>query len=1676
MAEYSQILNQDGITFSAAFKLLPTEGNLAWEYNPFRNYRIQSDKYEYKGQLYTLEELKSEFNIVPYSGSSDKPVEWAKGQNAVGWATIQTIEESTILTPFTEDVPILKYSSGSLIDFETDQLSFDISHPVDILPQYSYDGSVNLILNDGTNQPRLINSRFSPIGRNKYQIVDRAGDNDTNIYDEGEQFDIDTSLYKRTISIPELKFTGVTFPGILPVGNYHFYFKYQDADGNETDFIAESGLVSMFVGKEPYNIHTGFRDQNSNKGCNFILSNLDPAYQYISVYYTRVAADIRQNPVTTAYKINQKYLINNAQICGVTITGYEDTSEISLEDINLNYQIVQDAFTQATCQNMLFLGNVHKPDIPYTELQDISLRITAELETEEYNQIGINYNESCSDTYYDPNYIYSNVGYWPDEIYRFGIVYILSDNTLSPVFNIRGGVLNSSNNYWTQFEFYQKDNNKVRNYISYDEETFLISQQGSIEGQPNISLENAKGVYKFPKEDKASNDDTNLKIYSIKFSSQNLEESKEMLSKLGIKGYFFVRQKRMPLTLCQALTIGVDKQSHLPAIKSPSNLQSNGEVINNTNTRYIIEQLLDNDQILDDKFHPYLLNEGDLSAAAICPDYDINPEYYNQLFNGDNYSIAQVYSGSIEQDSVHERHFIVSNKIEPQGQIDVPIIGIEDNVKLVGIRDFMYAARAGEAEEGFRYEYIGYENKVTKATNIARGSYGPYLGLGKDKVIFSNSIVNIKIPNYNEGSMSEYFTIRYNDKSSYYAIGDRYSINNFLNDETAYYRGDCYICQFTHRINRNFSDPSAPTNDQIVDKNTWKDKYEVKDGVVLTENFDEINLGDLNAKQLGMWVTFTVRSNYNLSVRSIDESIPDEVALYGHPRTFYPFNDMSTKGVYKIPEATCYNKAFSVGLSERYNFEVPDVPYIKNEFTNRILYSDIQISDAYINGFRTFRGTHYRDYTKSYGAITKLVEFRDSLICVFEHGIALIPVNERAVAGEGQGGLAYINTSNVLPENPKIISDKFGSQWRESIIKTPFAVYGVDTVGKKIWRTDGTQLDLISDLNVQEFLNHNITLTEREIDPIIGIRNVKTHYNAFKHDVMFTFYDNLYGYEEKAWNLCYNEILNKWITFYSWMPSYSENIYNQYYSFDRNTSKWIAKLGISKKNSDFADGIVVDNNIIPISEKDAKENPKNANWETNLSLVNRNIPDQYCKYTYTIEHDNFGNYKWFTIDNIDIEDETDKITGSKNILKIGQKTIDGTETFVPIGCKEFWDQFHSEFYDRNTDGTIREDSETKRLVRLENPINPDKVVIYLNISVQITLIDDAPADLKEALETGIANQTLTDAAQYQSTIALILDWNQQFLTTDFWKHGQAGIINIADNILPTRWYDKQHPFEFEFIVNQEPDKHKIFDNLQIISNNAEPESFHYEIVGDVYDFAVDKKNMYIRQEATKELFQYNGYDVVFDHDYTDLVSVHRPLNYTINNQKFEKSTLFPLYYYKQDTVNDIEDKYSLANTDYFNWQDTGEKNIDRLAGGEIVRYKTLNEYRIVNHCKAVDIKKTNRLRGNMMYKEDRWDIVINPINYIQCNEPDWSKCETDSKEASSDKIPVELGKVNVPLDKNTLEVPSDFNRGITTWNWQPNSNKEVKIKDKWIKIRVRYTGDKLAVISALKTLYTESYS
>jgi hypothetical protein len=56
-----------------------------------------------------------------------------------------------------------------------------------------------------------------------------------------------------------------------------------------------------------------------------------------------------------------------------------------------------------------------------------------------------------------------------------------------------------------------------------------------------------------------------------------------------------------------------------------------------------------------------------------------------------------------------------------------------------------------------------------------------------------------------------------------------------------------------------------------------------------------------------------------------------------------------------------------------------------------------------------------------------LVESNGNLIVIFEHGIGIAAINERILAGEGDGGQVFINTQNVLPEELLILTDNYGT-------------------------------------------------------------------------------------------------------------------------------------------------------------------------------------------------------------------------------------------------------------------------------------------------------------------------------------------------------------------------------------------------------------------------------------------------------------------------------------------------------------------------------------------------------------------------------------------------------------------------------------------------------------------------
>ena len=240
------------------------------------------------------------------------------------------------------------------------------------------------------------------------------------------------------------------------MGNYTIYFKYCDEDGNETDFIAESGVISIFKGndKDPFSIDGGERDMDSNKSINITLKYIDQGYSFIKVYYSRTSAAADENRIASAFEIIKTYPVDNGE-CNIIINGDEEKNQIPLTDLSQQLTIVNSAETELQIANRLFLGNVESQELYYKQLSNLSLYVVPYVKRElSKNRIGhINASNYSDDSnigddsiinfkftheYYNAKKIYYNVWYWNEEYYRLGIVYIFEDGSLSPVYNILG--------------------------------------------------------------------------------------------------------------------------------------------------------------------------------------------------------------------------------------------------------------------------------------------------------------------------------------------------------------------------------------------------------------------------------------------------------------------------------------------------------------------------------------------------------------------------------------------------------------------------------------------------------------------------------------------------------------------------------------------------------------------------------------------------------------------------------------------------------------------------------------------------------------------------------------------------------------------------------------------------------------------------------------------------------------------------------------------------------------------------------------------------------------------------------------------------------------------------------------------------------------------------------------
>lgn len=1734
--------------------------------------------------------------------------------------------------------------------FTTTELECDENHPLILDIQDSPDGSVNIIINDDKNNPKMINSRFSTQEDNTYIITDHFSNKDTNLYVEKELHS-ETSLIKNVASIPKIEFLGIDAGGNFKCGSYYFYFKLCDQDGNETDFIGESGLVMCHMGQinSPHTIRMGIENENTEKSVKFKLSNLDGAFDYLIVYYCRTTSGEDGSDLITYHKILNKFPINQKNI-ELTIYGNEPTQLVDDSEIKLQYYICDAAKTQAISQNRLFLGNITEPYINYELLQQFALHIipypiygpTIGNLSPEYTEVQkghttykiLKYNPNNTNIpfqpqqkrkygyeYYNTINIYYNLGYWPEEFYRFGIVFIMSNNSLSPVFNVRGvDWINTTYSDITLFG--EKD-------ICNDDNGFVLNNQNI-----KVPSENVLGITRMPSDYSLLTKNIPLGIgFQIKTEqSKNFTELISKILKENIKGFFFVRQKRKPIILGQGYLIGKTSKNfgNLPCLKYKG--------------KFVTESFLTKEWDLQRNYQYNLIKSSKVqideknveSKAILMPDAIIRESLYNQIFLGQEFKLSKI---GYTETQINKNKFHFSNTdviVDKKPPIIGTCLNIPSGIKIKTDGESYFSSQAGVAEDVSTFESVLHDwkhegsDEVTvgqtppnnftgknlkncvpmflKQDRLIRGVFGSYVGLTPKKELSLDeygSLYNIRNDDYDEEDDDWQFKQIYSrkfDYSPYYPISDRMylkdlfikeneTINNYI---VPCFRGDCYSGLFTHRIIRNHIDPEFPTNTKIVDEGAWDNNFlvitksrmvdkesptgyrylnqviplfkamnlydkngdsvkadnartifskiftfglgidpseftnktfdaeaaydlrwggnshvgavpaidengEIKkdeEGNIIYESEEEyidaletvsivlpddtryskvgntgqmfgipntwyeygtknISRSDINSVALGHWLTMRVLSNYNLQMRDVDKYQVSEKVIFNKERGFYPYYPMDTSSEYKLPESKIINGATNLTLSQKPHFKRPETPYIKQQYDTRILYSDIY-NGGWKNGFRIFRGNSYNDLPKTYGALVKLVEFSGDLIGVMEHGLLRIPINERVMSGEGSGGSVYINTNNILPNNPLVLSDSIGSIWPESVIKTEFGIYGIDTFTKKIWFTDGnSQPKILSEFKLQKFLNDNIELSEWDKKCIIGFKNVKTHYNAFKKDIIFTFYN-----DDKNWNLCYNEYLQTFTTFYSWTASYSANINNVFLTFDLNDSRNIIDSTYGIENTIFYKHLhnrlnkhfLFDHNtkqqinldlnaqdiirIQGIKELEGLDNIDLQLYDCILNPDNKYIQLTKVDPILQINHDNILSENQFNIgkkqldilkdllkdiQSLSIDINPEEIT---YLLLEEKESIIGSEINYYYIIKEihtFDKKYEGELYITAEYNTAKYNKTTweyfyypEHILVNTKEIPEDKK--YLNIKFKSFYYTDFNK-ITNPLDNSVTLIPVLTSLQQKDVILRL--YNSNKCTNEIWKHGQGGMYDGQGDIKPTNWYGQQEPFEFECVVHQGGWVQNLYHNLLLLSNKVKPDEIQFEIIGDSYDWWKYKDiiNFLNKISADEDNLKLNYILALTNTQRTLKDSIWRGLDYPALEQNgtldYTLKTLPYIRHTKKTKEGKDMSKYSKNTTDI-----------------QLVEDDLLNEKHIQCIQQCQDIKEVGRIQGNIEYKEDSWWTEIRHINFKTAY-----------------------------VQNNILKFKN------TSYS---------KLRDKYVKIKIKYSGKDLAVIRGISTLLEPS--
>ena len=427
----------------------------------------------------------------------------------------------------------------------------------------------------------------------------------------------------------------------------------------------------------------------------------------------------------------------------------------------------------------------------------------------------------------------------------------------------------------------------------------------------------------------------------------------------------------------------------------------------------------------------------------------------------DIYTLKDLNEGATDDNKYDYKRLLMQNVTYS------PYVGVElDDEYLIEINGLLKFP--SDEETGGGYTSVANENEYGSVRSAINAT-----NLGLIARIYSSSHGDILTPSEWE---ARYGNAKY---GSYVAISERHPITEVFTDtdKLVLTGGDQYGGYYFQQVWRTGGIEGIPT---ATSPAAYKDD---RSGAGLVET--------------GYVIGFPVRSRINFTLRAKEYGDAVEKEMYKTERQYSTYYNSEELRGNKRPEPAFVNFGNMIQNSviTKVGYD-PTVTYTDLLQENRIYVSNPNITSAFENGYRQFKGINFKDYDSDLGSIVALKSFGVLTYIIYQHGVSSIEVMEKAAMQTQDNNNVYIANASILPEKSTNLIPFIGSQHKHSVISTDYGVTGVDAHKKRIWYIVQNAPMIISEGAVQNIIDP--WFTEELFD-------IWTSYDKITKDVTYTF-------------------------------------------------------------------------------------------------------------------------------------------------------------------------------------------------------------------------------------------------------------------------------------------------------------------------------------------------------------------------------------------------------------------------------------------------------------------------------------------------------------------------------------------------------------------------------------------